>query len=260
MSRYAVISDIHGNLHALQAVYARLGELEVDEVICLGDIVGYGPDPAECLDLVVKHCSIIVQGNHDQAAVDLHQASGFNGAAREAVYWTRDRLGPLHLNALNGLREVQRVGESVLCIHDCPVPGPSDYVHDHQMAALAFQDESWRICLLGHTHVPMVFETLNPSATSDGTHGAWLSPTDITAFALQDGSPITLREDHRYICNPGSVGQPRDCDPRASFAVLDLVERSFTVHREEYDIDGAQLASHRAGLPAILADRLAIGA
>lgn len=103
MSRHAVISDIHGNLYALQAVLAYMTNVEVTEVMCLGDVVGYGPHPGECLDLVVKYCSRTVQGNHDEAVVDPDCAEAFNGAAREAVFWTRDVLGPLHLNALNQL-------------------------------------------------------------------------------------------------------------------------------------------------------------
>jgi predicted phosphodiesterase len=254
MPRYAIISDIHGNLHALQAVFSRLASFDVQGVICLGDIVGYGPYPEECVDLVVRYSTTIIQGNHDQAVVDPDCAMVFNGAAREAVYWTRDRIGPLHMSELNRLKPVEYVDDIIMCVHDCPAPGPTDYVHDKLVAAGAFRGVETPICLLGHTHVPMVFEapTMNVEDEFMGH--------DITAYVTPHGQPIQLREGRRYICNPGSVGQPRDCDPRASFAILDTNDMTFTVHREAYDIAGAQAATLQAGLPTVLADRLAIGA
>ena len=259
MSRLAIISDIHGNLHAMQAVMARIGELEVDQIVCLGDIVGYGPFPERCLDLVVRHCSVIVQGNHDEAVIDPYVAEEFNGAAREAIYWTRDTLGPLHLNALNKLPKTAHIGpnESVLCVHDSPVPGPTDYVHDKQVAALAFRGVETNICLIGHTHVPMVFEAPTLNAQEQ------LTAPEIIAYLPNEPHPIELFADRRYICNPGSVGQPRDCDPRASFAILEFNNGGpamFTVHRQDYDIAAAQRATQKAGLPTVLADRLALGA
>ncbi|HEX9814367.1 MAG TPA: metallophosphoesterase family protein, partial [Myxococcota bacterium] len=256
MSRYAILSDLHGNIFAMQAVLARLGELDVDALLCLGDIVGYGPHPGECIDLVVKYCSHIVLGNHDRAVVDPETADAFNGAAREAIYWTRDSLGPLHLSALNQLRPVEYVGEhnSIQLVHDCPYPCPTDYVHDKNVAALAFRGVDAHICLIGHTHVPMVFEAPTREPESE------LTAVDLTAYLPSPKSEIALEPGRRYICNPGSVGQPRDCDPRASFAVLDTAARTFTVFREEYDIAAAQAATQQAGLPMVLADRLAIGA
>lgn len=253
MKRYAVISDIHGNLHALQAVLTRMAEMDVDEVICLGDIVGYGPAPGPCLDLVVKHASTTVRGNHDDAVVDMRYASQFNGAARQAILWTRDVLGPLHLAALNNLKTVACIDDLVTCIHDCPDPSaPTDYVHDAVIAAMAFAGMTTPMCLLGHTHIPIVFET----EICNGT----VMPTDVIAHIPSDSEPIPLDPENRYICNPGSVGQPRDADPRASFAVLDMQAMTFTIHREEYDIAAAQAQTQDAGLPNILAERLAVGA
>ncbi|MHC5002313.1 MAG: metallophosphoesterase family protein [Planctomycetota bacterium] len=252
--RYGIISDIHGNLHALQVVLSRLGELEVDEVICLGDVVGYGPYPGCCLDLVYKLCTVVVQGNHDEAVVDPHCARMFNGPAREAIYWTRDRLGPLHLDGLNRMKPRMCVGSHIMCVHASPVPGPDDYIHDKERAARAFGGVDRAICLVGHTHVPMIFEAANGAAEPAA------EPADLVAYLPADGVAHQLHEGRRYICNPGSVGQPRDCDPRASFAVLDMSARTFTVHRQEYDIHAAQEATQRAGLPIVLAERLAIGA
>jgi len=262
MKRLAVISDIHGNAPALEAVLARIDTLNVDGIACLGDIVGYGPRPGECLEMIVRHCGAIIQGNHEEAAIDPAAAATFNGAAREAIDWTRRSMSALHLAALRRLPRTAIVGEQVFCVHDNPAPGPaplSDYIHDKQVAALAFRGVDLAVCLIGHTHVPMVFEapTLDPDET--------LTAPELTAYIPFDGVPIELDGDRRYICNPGSVGQPRDCDPRASFAVLEMDEATgrpatFTVLRQDYDIAAAQMASHRAGLPPILADRLALGA
>jgi len=252
--RYAIISDIHGNLHALMAVLDSLAGHEVEELICLGDIVGYGPAPDRCLDIICNYSSITVRGNHDEAVIDPLKADLFNGAARQAIYWTRDFLGPLHIDALNRLKPVEHLNGDVMCVHDCPVPAPTDYVHDKQMAALAFRGVDRQICLLGHTHVPMVFQAPCTNIDADYTL------PEVVAWLLRNGEEIELEPGKRFICNPGSIGQPRDCDPRASFAVLDLDRMTFAVHRVEYDIAAAQAATQEAGLPSILAQRLAIGA
>lgn len=254
MNRYAVISDIHGNLHAMHAVLNRISKLKVDGVICLGDIVGYGPFPGECLDLAVRSCMVLIQGNHDLGAVDPKVAGTFNYAAKAALDWTRTKLGPLHLNALCRLPHVAFIEKNVQCVHDNPAPGPSDYVSRPEVAAVAMAHAERRICLVGHTHVPMVFSAPESAFTKS------VGLCDITAIVPGDGAAVQLHDECRYICNPGSVGQPRDADPRASFAVLDLGQGTFTVHREEYDIDAAQMATQRAGLPFVLAERLAIGA
>ncbi len=253
MGRFAIISDIHGNLHALEEVLAEIDRMGIGEVICLGDIVGYGPFPDRCLDLVVKCCSTIVRGNHDDAVINPETLVNFNGPAREAIQWTVGVLGPLHLNALVRLKEVDRPRDAVLCIHDSPIDAPTDYVHDAHIAALAFAGFTEPICLVGHTHVPVVFDA--PACDGQG-----LVAPQIVTYTPEDGKPIALCPNRRQICNPGSVGQPRDADPRASFAVLDMDERTFTVHRRPYDICAAQAATQEAGLPTVLADRLAIGA
>lgn len=202
-SRIAVISDIHGNLHAFMAVLDALGTLNVDEIVCLGDIVGYGPNPDRCIDLVCNYSSVTVRGNHDEAVVDPLKADQFNGAARQAIYWTRDNLGPMHITALNRLKPLENYNGDVMCVHDCPVPAPMDYVHDKDMAALAFRGVERRICLLGHTHVPMVFEApcMNMMAS--------YTSVDVTAYVPRNGEEISLQPGKRFICNPGSVGQPR---------------------------------------------------
>jgi predicted phosphodiesterase len=254
VTRYAVISDIHANLHALHAAFARIDELEVDDVICLGDIVGYGPDPDRCLDLVTRRCGVSVMGNHDLAVLDPAYVAGFNVTAREALRWTRDILEPMHLDALNRMRELEYIGRTITCVHDNPLPCSMTYIYDQQAATLAFRALTTPIALVGHTHLPMVFETRS-------THvGDALTPGDVGAHVPRDGVPVALDPAARTICNPGSVGQPRDGDPRASLAVLDLDDWTFTVHRVRYDIAATQLASQKRGLPAVLAHRLAVGA
>ncbi len=251
MDRFAVISDIHGNLHALEAVLSEVDRLGLTEVVCLGDIVGYGPFPDKCVDLTIRCCSIIVRGNHEEAVINPERQIEFNGQAREAIMWTRDVLGPLHLGALCRIPDTAPPHEAVMCIHDSPADDPMDYVHDAYAASEAFPGFTEPICLVGHTHVAVVF---------DAPLGGEITPADIIVHRPEAGAPVQLCPQRRHICNPGSVGQPRDADPRASFAVLDMNDRTFTVHRKAYDVDAAQLATRQAGLPTVLADRLAIGA
>jgi len=256
MNRFAVISDIHGNLHALEAALTQIDRLGITEVVCLGDIVGYGPFPDKCVDLVIRCCSIIVRGNHDEAVINPECEIEFNGPAREAIMWTRGVLGPLHLDALCRLAATAHPHDEVLCIHDSPAGAPTDYVHDAYAASLAFPAFTEPVCLVGHTHVPVVFDAQGVN----GEPGKPVSPGDIVTHTPKPGVPMSLCPQRRYVCNPGSIGQPRDSDPRASFGVLDMDDRTFTVERQVYDIDAAQLATHQAGLPPVLADRLAIGA
>ncbi len=254
MNRFAIISDIHGNEHALRAVLARIASMGLQRIVCLGDIVGYGPAPDRCLDLVIRHCDVVVLGNHDLAVNNPRYVDQFNPIARQALEWTRDQLSPMHFDAFARWREIEYLGDTVTCVHDNPLPCPMTYVSDQTVAALAFRGVDTPICLVGHTHVPLVFET-NAANVEDE-----LSAQDVTAYLTRDGAAHPFLAGRRYICNPGSVGQPRDGDFRASFAVLDLDARTFTVHRQEYDIAAAQLASQRCGLHPLLADRLAVGA
>ena len=249
MSTYGIISDIHGNAHALRAVYERLGEFEVDRIICLGDIVGYGPSPTKCLDLVLSYCHEIVKGNHDEAVLDPDLGRYFNNAALLALNWTRDQLGPYHLHAISHMKTRIRLGDSLLLVHDTPVLHATSYIHELPHAIEAFKGLDQGICLHGHTHLPTIFH-----ASASGEY---------TMEIPLPNEPVILNPNDRYLCNPGSVGQPRDGDSRASFAVLEYsspdAEAVFTLHRTEYDIQGAQNETHAVGLPSILAERLAIG-
>jgi diadenosine tetraphosphatase ApaH/serine/threonine PP2A family protein phosphatase len=236
------------------AVYERLGEMKVDRIICLGDIVGYGPAPAQCLDLVLSYCDEVVRGNHDEAALDPNLGKYFNNAALAALNWTRDQLGPYHLIALSHMKTRIRLGDALLLVHDTPALHERAYVHEVDHAVVAFESLVEGICLHGHTHLPTVFSTNQGKATAE----------NITFQVPTDGEPIVLDPTQRHLCNPGAVGQPRDSDPRASFAILEYTapeaEAIFTVHRTEYDITAAKEATEKAGLPVILADRLSMGA
>lgn len=254
MSRFAIISDIHSNLHALQAVFARIDALGIRDVVCLGDVVGYGPNPGECVDLVLERCPTIVRGNHDEGVLDRASLADFNGVARSALVWTRQTLARRQIEHIARMPTVAHLCGAAMCVHDSPQPGTAAYVHDPRAAAVAFRGVENAMCLLGHTHVPVSFET--DSLFPDEP----LTAKQVRARPLRDGDVVQLDSGCRYILNPGAVGQPRDCDPRASFAVLDLNAGTFTVHRVEYDIAGAQHAMHVAGLPLLLAQRLAVGA
>lgn len=253
MARYGIISDIHANAPALSVVLEHIGRHEVDEIICLGDVVGYGPDPERCIDLVHAYCGIMVRGNHDEAVLDAEQTRHFNGPAREAIDWTRQRLGPTHLLALSRMKSRVIVEGSILCVHDTPVEGASDYLYHPLEVAAAFAALDVPVALVGHTHVPVVFEA--PGLD----HGLAVEPVEVMVHEMIGSATLPFQEGLRYIANPGSVGQPRDGDPRASFAVLDTGEASFMLHRVEYDIASVQRSTGEAGLPDILAERLAAG-
>lgn len=254
MSRVAIISDIHGNLHALLAVLAAIDETEVDQLICLGDVIGYGPHPRECLDLVNQRCGVIVRGNHDEGVLDRAPLADFNGLARAALVWTRSVLDRARIDAVYRWPTVAHLHGAAMCVHDSPQPGTGAYVHDERAAAQAFRGLESAVCLLGHTHVPACFETdvLAPEEP--------VNMRQVRARALRDGDVVELDPGCRYILNPGAVGQPRDADPRAAFGILDLGRGTFSLHRRPYDIAGAQIAMQRAGLPVLLAQRLSVGA
>lgn len=255
MSRIAVISDIHGNLPALDAVLAEIAKAQVDEVICLGDVIGYGPSPDACLDRLAGRLSICVRGNHEDALLDPSGVDSFNPVARTALEWTRRRLSPRHMGLVASMRAVFDRSPFVICVHDTPVPPSSTgYVGDPASAALAFRGVDARICLVGHTHVPMAFRTDSERCEDR------LTSADVEATLLHDDEPFMVPLDGRHILNPGSVGQPRDGDPRASFGVLDLGRNSFEIRRVCYDVEAVQRQMRRAGLPDPLAHRLAIGA
>lgn len=242
--RYAVISDIHGNLAALQAVLERIDGLGVGSILCLGDIVGYGPDPGECIELIRSRGIPSVMGNHDQVAAGLADPVYFNPAAREAILWTRGRLTRENAAYLADLPRRIVLDAMVLChgtINDLNryIISPRD-VRDGfaEMEALG---EATRLCYHGHTHVPILFRK-----DRFGVHRVL-------------GQETAVAENGLYLANPGSVGQPRDGDPAASFLVYDKGGGTITFFRVAYDIAACQNRIIAAGLPGWLATRLALG-
>jgi diadenosine tetraphosphatase ApaH/serine/threonine PP2A family protein phosphatase len=238
--RYAVVSDVHANLSALDAVVAAAGT--VDGLWQLGDVVGYGPEP----DLVVERLRALgvqgVQGNHDAAALGGPEIAWFNPDARRAMEWTRATIRPTTLAWLATLPTSMTVGE-VNLVHGSPRDPTWEYVTSVPVARANLALLQERIGLHGHTHLPT----------------AWLEEDgSIEVVSPGDGSVLELRG-RRALVNPGSVGQPRDGDPRASFLILDTDADTVRWHRVRYDIAGVQAAMAAAGLPPGLASRLAVG-
>lgn len=253
MSKYGIISDIHGNAHALMAVYEQLGTMQVDRILCLGDIVGYGPSPSKCMNLVLSYCDEVVKGNHDEAVLDPDLGQYFNYSALAALNWTREQLSAQDKLAISHMKKRIRLDDSLLLVHDTPVLNDSAYIHELPHAIEAFHALESGICLHGHTHLPTIFCAHDQQ---DGT-------SEVTMQMAVHAEPIVLKPEDRHLCNPGSVGQPRDGNPLASFATLEYSspeeDAVFTVFRCEYDIASAQAETNKVGLPAILAERLELG-
>lgn len=238
--RYAVFSDIHGNLDALQAV---LGDIEthcVDSCACLGDIVGYGPEPAECLHEVKKYASVIVAGNHDLAACEKLSIASFNVLAREAILWTRSKLSEAERLYLASLPLEEQIDVGHLVHGALYAPELFDYVQSSYDASLTMARMSGRVCFVGHSHVPVTF-----------------IERETIGYSLEN--VIKLGPDHKVIVNVGSVGQPRDKDPRACYAIFDTEQQEVSLHRVGYDIDGVVAKIREAGLPPSLGERLRVG-
>lgn len=238
--RVAVVSDIHSNLTAFRAVAADFGE--VDEVWCLGDLVGYGPDPNECVELLRKYPHVCVAGNHDWAALGKLTTDVFNVVAASAAAWTAVQLTDETRAYLAELpTEIDREGWRI--VHGSPRDPIWEYVLEESQAADLFALFDGQGCLIGHSHIPMIFVE-----TADGVE--FLGP--------EYGEPLVL-ETSRVIVNPGGVGQPRDDDPRASYALLDTTEGILEFRRVEYDIADVQARMQEAGLPTPLWKRLSYG-
>ncbi len=239
--RVAVVSDIHSNLTAFQAVAADFGE--VDEVWCLGDVVGYGPDPNECIALLREYPHLGVAGNHDWAAIGKVETDVFNVAAASAAAWTAQQLTDESRDYLLALPlEIDREGWRL--VHGSPRDPIWEYVLEPARAEELFSLFPGRGCLIGHSHIPMIFVE-----TPDGAE--YLDPE-------YGGEPLDL-EESRVIVNPGSVGQPRDDDPRASYALLDTTTGLLEFRRVAYDVGAVQERMQAADLPTPLWRRLSYG-
>ncbi len=245
--RVAVISDIHGNLEALTRVMEAIDAQAPDAIWCLGDVVGYGPDPNGCVDLVRQRAVICLAGNHDLAVVGKIPISHFNPVAREAILWHRAHLSPDRQDWLASLPTRLDMPEVTLA-HGSPRDPIWEYVVSPEIAAANMDAFTTPIGLVGHSHVPLAWRL---ERTSRGVQ--------VTQEGAEPGEPLPLDEQGKWLLNPGSVGQPRDHDPRAAFAVLDTVARTWTWYRVAYDVSVVEQAILASGLPEVLGRRLYLG-
>jgi predicted phosphodiesterase len=245
--RYLILSDIHANLEALETVLSDAQARGYDETLVLGDLVGYGADPNAVVDRVrALQPAAIVRGNHDKVAFGLDQAEGFNTVAREAAHWMLEVLTPENREWIAALPQGPRaVNDLIEICHGAPYDEDA-YIFDETDARLALKAATRPLCLFGHTHYPVTFELANGSCTRRGP-------------AADTEARLELSKGVRYLLNPGSVGQPRDGDPRAAYAIVDTGARRVELFRLTYPVEAAQAKVINAGLPEILARRLAAG-
>jgi len=244
--RYLVLSDIHANLEALDAVLADAASSDCDATIVLGDLVGYGADPNAVVDRVRALNPVIVRGNHDKVAAGVESAAGFNVVARIAAEWTAEVLTAENRAYVAALPPGPRaVSDDVLICHGSPFDEDL-YVFDEMEAQHSLEVAGRLLCLFGHTHVPIIW-----------TRSA--AGLDMTPPGSEARRVLTLDPDVRYLVNPGAVGQPRDGDPRAAYAILEPEARRLVLYRIAYPVEAAQEKILNAGLPAVLARRLAAG-
>ena len=239
--RWGIFCDIHANLEALDAVLAALTRERIDRYLCLGDIVGYGANPRECIAEIKKIDAPTIAGNHDWAAVGLFDIAYFNPAAKAAVLWTRQNLTYEDKEFLKSLDLVYQEDELTLVHGSLQNPGQFEYILDISSAARTFELLRTRVCSIGHSHAPVIF----------------IKEGENYSFTFQ--TKVKLKTSQMYIVNAGSVGQPRDGDPQASFVVYDSESKEVQIKRVAYDVRKAQDKIMKAGLPRILADRLAMG-
>ena len=241
--RVAVVSDIHGNRHAFEAVLAEIAGTEPQQIWCLGDLVGYGAEPDECVRLARDNCDVCLVGNHDLAVRGDLSLSEFSRGAELAARWTQDVIEDENLDYLLGL-EPALLGPEVGIYHASPRDPVWEYVLSTLLAELCLDVQPHRVCLIGHSHVALSF------CRQEGRPA--------TGETREDGSQLDLSSGE-WLLNPGSVGQPRDGDPRAAWMELDTQKWVARYRRTEYDVAGAAAAIRAARLPDSLAERLEYG-
>jgi predicted phosphodiesterase len=241
--KVAVISDIHGNRHALEATLEAVAASEAAELWCLGDLVGYGAEPNACVELAREHAAVCLAGNHDLAVAGKIPPEEFSRGAGLAVHWTKEVIAPENLSFLEGLSPQANEG-SVGLYHASPRDPVWEYVLSALLAQLCLDRQCHRICLIGHSHVALSF-------ARRGSEPASGEP-------MRDGTRLDLSAGE-WLLNPGSVGQPRDGDPRASWLLLDIDGLTASFVRTDYDVAGAAAAIRAARLPDSLAERLEYG-
>lgn len=240
--RCAIFGDIHGNTEALEAVFRDMEKAGVDRRVCLGDIVGYGAEPAACIRRIRDLGIDAVRGNHDSAAVGETPLEYFNPFAKKAIEWTAGSLGADDAAWLKALPLVRDYGGFTAVHSSLSSPGEWGYILDYDAAQRCLDLLTSPVCFIGHSHVPIVFV-----GRRDGS------------IAIRRSAEAELDPGARHIVNVGSVGQPRDGDPRACYGVFDAEKGTVGIRRVEYDIRSAQRKILDAGLPEFLAERLMAG-
>ena len=240
--RVLIISDIHANLAAFETVLAD-AQGKWDIIWCLGDLIGYGPDPNECVALLREQNHISLSGNHDWAVLGKLDIQNFNREAQIAIQWTRSAISTDTHDYLEGLPPV-RLESPFTLAHASPRQPVWEYILDPYTAAINFEYFDMPYCLVGHTHVPVIFEE------NTANHVTFHKPNYETAWVLQE---------NRLIINPGSVGQPRDSDPRAAYALLDTDQHTWQFKRVEYPVAVTQEKMRQYGIPTRLIKRLELG-
>jgi len=245
--RYLILSDIHANSDALEAVLAAAPAGTWDRAIVLGDLVGYGAEPNAVVNQVrALEPLAVIRGNHDKAACGIEDGSNFNYVARLAAEWTAATLTADNLAYLRALPAGPlAIDEQIEICHGAPFD-EDHYIFDGDDAHRALETVTRHLCLFGHTHLPVVFH---------------LAATKLDGFVpgAEGNQPVPIEDGIRYLVNPGSVGQPRDGDPRAGFGIFEVESSTLTLRRVPYPVEAAQRRIISAGLPASLANRLAIG-
>ncbi|HPW18087.1 MAG TPA: metallophosphoesterase family protein [Candidatus Aminicenantes bacterium] len=244
--RYLIFTDIHGNFEAFQAVLKAVQKKRIDHYIFLGDLVGYGASPNEVIAriLTLKPLSI-VRGNHDKAVSGLDSVQTFNPIAASAIFWTKKAIARKHLDFLARLKQSPEVVQgSITICHGAPFD-EDYYIFGEFDASEAFRYIQTQVCFFGHTHFPYVY--VEKDGSVEGT------------FLEGDASEVRLEKGVRYLVNPGSVGQPRDRDPRSAYAIYDSGARTIKFYRVEYDIEETKRKILAEKLPPALAERLSLG-
>lgn len=239
--RYAILSDIHGNVHALEMVLRSVKADAVDQIVCLGDTVGYGPDPGPCIDLLLQNECTVIAGNHDLAVCEKIECATFNVLARESVLWTRTVLNGDAVEFLTDLPLVSEFDGFTTVHGTLHTPELFDYVQTSYDADLSMQVMQQPLCFIGHSHVPIAFVKQEDTIKYNRRQELLIDPAE------------------KVIVNVGSVGQPRDLDPRACYAVYEAKDRKVSIKRVAYDVEGVVTRIREAGLPSPLGERLRVG-
>lgn len=242
--RIAVITDIHSNLPALEGFVARWDDLRVDRAVCLGDLVGYNPWPNECIEIVRERGIPTIMGNHDRVASGIEEPGHFNAAAKRAILWTREKLTDENRDWLFSLSDRLMMNNETMLVHGSP-SNPNEYIFsvDSAIYNIEYMTEQFgvSICFFGHTHVVAAYSY------------------SLSELRFLEGSTINIEDSKKYLINPGSIGQPRDGDPRASFLIFDEDEKKIEFYRFPYDIDAVYREIIEAGQDQFLGKRLFLG-